>query len=257
MELSLSGNTALVTGGSRGIGLGIAKAFHEAGANVMLTSRKADGLEAAVAELGGGERLHYSAGHVGKPEDAERVIDETIAHFGGLDVLVNNAATNPHAGPMIECDLGKLDKTWEVNLRAPFAWTQLAYQKAMRDNGGSVINISSAGGYTTSAALGVYCVLKSALIHMTKQLAAELGPDVRVNCIAPGLIKTDFARALWEGDRGAEIAQMYPLKRLGEPSDIGEVALWLAAGASWVTGVSIPVEGGELVSVEHESALAQ
>lgn len=256
MELSLDGKTAIVTGGSRGIGLGIAKAFHDAGGKVMLVSRKADSLQQAMDDLGGGERLAFSAGHVGKEDDAARVIDETIAHFGSADILVNNAATNPHAGPMIDCEVGKFDKTFEVNLRGPFVWTQLAHQKWMKEHGGSVINIASSGGFQTSAALGVYCVLKSALIHMTKQLAAEVGPNVRVNCIAPGLIKTDFARVLWEGERGDQIAQMYPMKRLGEPSDIGEAALWLAAGASWVTGVTIPVEGGELVSVENELDLA-
>ena len=257
MELRLDGKTAIVTGGSRGIGLGIAKAFHDAGANVMLTSRKAEGLQQAVESLGGGERLHFSPGHVGNPQDAERIIGETISHFGAVDILVNNAATNPHAGPMIECELGKLDKTWEVNLRAPFAWTQQAYNAWMKENGGCVINISSSGSFQTSAALGVYCVLKSALNHMTKQLAAELGPNVRVNAIAPGLIKTDFARVLWEGERGQRIANMYPMKRLGEPSDIGDAALWLAAGASWVTGVTLPVEGGETVSVESEVSLAE
>jgi len=257
MELRLDGQTAIVTGGSRGIGLGISKAFHDAGANVLLVSRKEEGLQAAVEELGGGERLHYLAAHVGKGEDAERAIDEAIAHFGSVDVLVNNAATNPHAGRMIDCDIGKLDKTWEVNLRGPFLWSQLAYNKWMKDNGGSIINISSVGGYKTSAALGVYCMLKSTLIHMTRQMAGELGPNVRVNAIAPGLIKTDFARALWEGERGDMIAERYPLKRLGEPSDIGETALWLAANASWVTGICIPVEGGELASIEGELELSE
>lgn len=256
MELRLDGKTAIITGGSRGIGLGIAKSFHDAGANVMLTSRKTEGLEAAMAELGGGERLHMSPSHVGNPEDAERIVDETIAHFGACDILVNNAATNPHAGPMIDCELGKLDKTWEVNLRGPFAWTQAAWTKWMAEHGGSVINISSVGGFGTSEALGVYCVLKSALIHMTKQLAAEMGPNVRVNCIAPGLIRTDFARVLWEGDRGEQVSKRYPLKRLGEPSDIGDAALWLAAGAPWVTGETIRVDGGELISVEGELELA-
>jgi len=256
MELSLENKTAIVTGGSRGIGLGIAKAFHDAGGNVMLTSRKAEGLREAIESLGGGERLHYATGHVGHAEDAVRVVDETIAHFGGVDVLVNNAATNPHAGPMIDCEVSKFDKTFEVNLRGPFVWTQYAYERWMKEHGGSVINISSSGGYQTSAALGVYCVLKAALMQMTKQLAAEMGPAVRVNAIAPGLIRTDFARVLWDGERGDQIAQMYPMKRLGEPSDIGDAALWLAAGAPWVTGVTIPVEGGELVSVESELELS-
>lgn len=256
MELRLDGKTAIVTGGSRGIGLGIAKAFHDAGANVMLTSRKVEGLEAALDELGGGDRLHVSAAHVGRAEDAERVIDETLTHFGRLDVLVNNAATNPHAGPLIDVELSKLDKTWEVNLRAPLVWTQIAYRRWMKEHGGSITNISSTGSFQTSRALGVYCMLKAGLNHMTKQLAAEMGPGVRVNAIAPGLVKTDFARVLWDGDRGDRVSQMYPLKRLGEPADIGQAALWLAANASWVTGVTLPVDGGELVSVETEFQLS-
>jgi NAD(P)-dependent dehydrogenase (short-subunit alcohol dehydrogenase family) len=182
------------------------------------------------------------------------VMDETIDRFGSLDILVNNAATNPHNGPMIDCELSKLDKTYEVNLRGPLAWTQIAREKWMGEHGGSIINIASVGGFLTSRDLGVYAMFKAGLIHMTKQLAAEIGPGIRVNCIAPGLIKTDFARVLWEGERGAEVAEMYPLKRLGEPSDIGEAALFLAASASWMTGHTLVLDGGEIVRVDPPDA---
>ncbi|MFV0523859.1 MAG: SDR family oxidoreductase [Acidimicrobiales bacterium] len=258
MDLRLDGKTALVTGGSAGIGKGIAAEFAKAGANVMIVSRKAEKCEAAADELNalGGGQVDWRAGHTGDLEGGRAIMDDTIGRFGSLDVLVNNAATNPHAGPVIDCEAGAFDKTYEVNLRGPFLWTQNAWQAWMRENGGSVINIASVGGYSTSAALGVYCILKSALIHMTKQLGAELGPRVRVNCIAPGLIRTDFARVLWDGERGPQIAQQYPLKRLGEPEDIGRAALFLAADAAWMTGQTLVLDGGELIGIAEELPLA-
>ena len=246
MDLRLDGKTALITGGSRGIGKGIAAAFAEAGAHVMITSRKADACEQAAAEIGHG--CLWEAGHVGKPEDAERVVDACISRLGGVDILVNNAGTNPYAGPTIDVDLGRWNKTFEVNLTAPLLWTQLAWQRHMREHGGVVINISSVGGLSTNPVLGVYDITKAALIHLTKQLAPELGPGVRVNAICPGLIKTDFARMLWEGDRGVEVAKAYPLGRLGEVDDIAAAALWLAADSgSRVTGQAIVLDGGGLV----------
>ncbi len=242
----LKGKTALVTGGSRGIGKGIAHRFIEAGASVMLVSRKGDACESAAAELGGDTAWH--AGHVGRPEDAEACIDAALQRFGRLDVLVNNAATNPWNGLTIDCDLPRWDKTFEVNLRGPFVWTQLAWTRWMRENGGSVINVSSNGGFVTSAALGVYNVTKAALIQLTKQLASELGPKVRVNSVAPGLIRTDFARVLWEGKRGELVAKATPLERLGEPKDIGDAALFLASDASsWITGQTLVIDGGALI----------
>lgn len=251
MDEKLAGKTALVTGGSAGIGMGIARCFLEAGANVMITSRKADKCEAAAEALQGlPGQVAWRVSHVGDPEQGEKVMDETISTFGSLDVLVNNAATNPHNGRTIDVEASKLDKTYEVNVRGPLLWTQIAWNRWMKEHGGAVINIASVGGFQTSRDIGVYCMFKSTLIHMTKQLGAELGPKARVNCIAPGLIKTDFARVLWEGDRGAQIADMMPTKRLGEPEDIGKAALFLAADATWMTGQTIIVDGGELIRVE-------
>jgi NAD(P)-dependent dehydrogenase (short-subunit alcohol dehydrogenase family) len=246
MDLRLDGKVALVTGGSRGIGKGIARAFAESGATVMITSRKADACEDAAAEIGHG--CIWEAGHVGQPDDAERVIDACISRLGGLDILVNNAGTNPYAGPTIDVDLPRWQKTFEVNLTAPLLWTQLAWRRTLQEHGGVIINISSVGGLATNPVLGVYDVTKAALIHLTKQLAAELGPRVRVNAICPGLIKTDFARMLWEGERGDEVAASYPLGRLGEVDDIAAAAVWLAAeSGSWITGQSIVLDGGGLV----------
>ena len=251
MALRLDGKVALITGGSRGIGKGIATAFARAGAQVMITSRKAEGCEAAAKEIGAS--AHWETSNIGRPEDAERVIGATIDRLGRLDILVNNAATNPYAGPTIDVDLPRWEKTLQVNLTAPLFWTQLAWQRFMRENGGAIVNISSVGGLATNPILGVYDVSKAALIHLTKQLAAELGPRVRVNAIAPGLIRTDFARALWEGGRGDQVANAYPLKRLGEPEDVAAAALYLADDASsgWVTGHTIVLDGGGLIGFQR------
>lgn len=246
MELSLDGKVALVTGGSRGIGKSIATTFANAGAKVMIVSRKAETLEAAAAEIGNG--CQWLSANTGDEASAEQAVQATIDAFGAVDVLVNNAATNPYAGPMIDVDMPRWDKTLAVNLTAPLLWTQAAWNAYMKENGGVVINISSVGGLSTSPVLGVYDLTKSALIHMTQQLGAELGPKVRVNAICPGLIKTDFARMLWEGEAGDQVAQMYPLKRLGEVEDIAGAALYLAADTgSWITGQHIVLDGGGLV----------
>ena len=245
MDMRLDGKVAIVTGASRGIGKGIAKAYLDSGASVMLVSRKAEGLEEAAAELGGD--VAWFAAHTGRPEDGEAAVEATLARFGAVDILVNNAATNPYAGPTIGVDASRLDKTYEVNLRGPLLWTITAYEKWMKDHGGLIINIASVGGFATSTQLGVYGMFKAALVHLTKQLGAELGPKVRVNCIAPGLIRTDFARILWEGERGEKVASLMPAKRLGEPSDIGQAALFIAAAAPWLTGQTIILDGGEIV----------
>ena len=246
MELSLNGKSALITGGSKGIGKAIAKTFAEAGAKVMITSRKADVCELAAEEIGHG--CVWEAGNVGDPEHMEAAIERSVSELGGVDVLVNNAATNPYAGPMIDADLPRWKKTIDVNMTAPFAWTQMVWQKYQQENGGVILNISSVGGLQTSPMLGVYDITKAALIHMTKQFAAELAPGVRVNAICPGLIKTDFARMLWEGDAGDMVAKQYPLKRLGEVEDIAGAALCLAADTgSWITGQAIVLDGGGLI----------
>jgi NAD(P)-dependent dehydrogenase (short-subunit alcohol dehydrogenase family) len=208
----------------------------------MLVSRKADALEEAAATMPG--QVEWYAANVGEPEAAEACVAATVDRLGGLDILVNNAATNPYMGPMIDIDMPRADKTVQVNQRGVLVWTQQAWKAAMQEGGGTVINIASVGGMSVEPFIGYYNVTKAAVIHLTRQLANELAPKVRVNCIAPGLVKTYFARALWEPNEEA-IARRLPLKRLGEPEDIAGTAVFLASDASsWMTGQTIVVDGG-------------
>jgi NAD(P)-dependent dehydrogenase (short-subunit alcohol dehydrogenase family) len=245
VEISLAGKVALVTGASRGIGKAIAKAYADAGASVLLSSRKLADLEAAAAEIGGD--VDVTVANAGDPAQAEAAVDRCIEHFGGIDILVNNAATNPYMGPTMDIDLPRYDKTWEVNLRGLLVWTQLAWKRSMQERGGSVINIASVGGLSVEPSIGIYNATKAAVLHLTRTMAAELAPDVRVNAIAPGLVKTDMARALWEPNE-ARIAASMPLARLGEPADIAHAALFLASDlASWITGHTLVVDGGAML----------
>jgi len=246
MELRLDGKVALVTGASRGIGRAIAAAYVAAGAKVMLSSRKEADLREAAGEMDGETEIF--AANAGDPEAAATCVAATVERFGALDILVNNAATNPYFGPAVDIDLARYDKTWDVNVRGTHVWTQEAWKAAMRERGGVVINMASIGGYSVEPGIGIYNTTKAAVIHLTRVLAGELGPAVRVNAIAPGLVKTDMARALWEAHEEA-IAGRMPLRRLGVPDDIAGVALFLASDlASWITGQTIAVDGGAMVS---------
>ena len=245
MEISLKGKVALVTGASRGIGKAIAATYAGAGASVMLSSRKQDALEAASDEIEG-ETAVFAA-NAGEPDQIEACVAATVERFGRVDILVNNAATNPYMGRPIDIDLPRFDKTWQVNYRGPVVWIQEAWKASMAEHGGSIINISSVGGLSVEPAIGHYNVTKAALIHLTRTMAADLSPGVRVNAIAPGLVKTDLARALWESNEEL-IADRMPLKRLGVPDDIAGAALFLASDlASWITGQTIVVDGGALL----------
>ena len=206
MDLRLDGKTALVTGGSRGIGLAIARRFVEAGAQVMLSSRKAESLAEASAGLEGlGGDVAWFAAHAADPAQAAACVAATIDRFGGLDLLVNNAATNPYYGPMIDIDPVRADKTVALNQFGVLAWSQAAYKAAMAEHGGGIINIASVGGLGPEPGLGWYNVTKAAVIHLTRQLAYELAPAVRVNALAPGLVRTDLARTLWEEREGRRL----------------------------------------------------
>jgi NAD(P)-dependent dehydrogenase (short-subunit alcohol dehydrogenase family) len=248
VDLRLDGKTALVTGASRGIGLAIARRFVEAGADVMLSSRHHDALVEAAATLEGLDgRTAVVVAHAGDPEQAAAAVAATLERFGRLDILVNNAGTNPHFGPMLGIDRGAAEKTVEVNQLGVLAWVQAAASAWLAEHGGSVINMSSVGGLLVDPGIGWYNVTKAALIHLTRHLALELGPSVRVNALAPGLIKTKFARALWEPHE-AQVAARLPLRRLGVPDDVATAALFLASdAASWITGQTLVIDGGSSV----------
>jgi len=241
MEISLDGKVALVTGASKGIGKAIAATLASSGAKVMLVSRKLEGLQAAAAEIGGDTEVY--AANTGDLDAAESCVSATIERFGGLDILVNNAATNPYFGATLGVDPGRFDKTFQVNLRGPLFWCQAAWEAAMKDKPGVMVNIASVGGLRAEGGLGVYNLTKAALIHLTRQLASELGPT-RVVGVAPGLVQTDFAAFLVDnfGDR---LAAQMPLKRLGEPQDIANLVTFLASdAASWITGETYVIDGG-------------
>ncbi len=245
MNLELEGKTAIVTGGSRGIGLAIAARLLEAGASVMLSSRSDDNLaEAKMSLLMYGDMLDSYVAHVGRPGDANGLINATVERFGAVDILVNNAGTNPYYGPLVDIDDVRMQKTFEINQASIVTHTRAAWHAWMKDHGGAILNVASIGGYGVEPGIGWYNVTKAAVIHLTKQFAYELAPRVRVNCVAPGLVKTELARGLWEKNE-ERIARGIPLRRLGEPDDIATAALFLISNeASWLTGQTLVIDGG-------------
>lgn len=245
MDIRVDGRVALVTGGSRGIGEAIATEFLASGAaGVVVTGRKQAGLEEASERIGGGERLVTVAGGADDPGHVAAAVQETISRFGSCDILVNNAATNPVAGNISDIDLGAVDKTWAVNQRGPLVFAREVWSRWMREHGGSIVNVASVGGLVPGPLLGAYNVSKAALIFLTRQLAFEMAPKVRVNAVAPGIVKTRFSRLLWEMNEDAA-AGLHPLHRLGEVEDVAAAVMFLASdAASWITGATVPVDGG-------------
>ena len=247
----LAGKVAVVTGGSRGIGFGIAQRLVEEGVKVCLTARKPESLEEAVGALGGERSAIGVAGKADDPEHREEAVRRTIETFGSLDLLVNNAGINPVAGPLIDFDLGAARKTVEVNALGALAWAQAAYRAWMQEHGGAVVNISSVSGVKPAPMIGMYGASKAMLISLTETLAVELGPSIRVNAVAPAIVKTAFAEALYAG-REEEVAAGYPLRRLGVPEDVaGAVAYLLSDDAAWVTGQTITLDGGVTLAGGH------
>jgi NAD(P)-dependent dehydrogenase (short-subunit alcohol dehydrogenase family) len=248
MEVSVDGKVVIITGASRGIGQATALEVARSGAaGVVITSRKPENIEAAAAELIGAgveaDRLLALPARADSEESADETVAATVDRFGSCDILVNNAGTNPSAGTLMEVDLGASDKTWAVNLRAPLLWVRAAYRASMQKNGGSVVNVSSVGGLRPSPITGSYNISKAGLVHMTRQLAHELAPSVRVNAVAPGVVKTRLSEMLWQDEAAA--ARMHPLGRLGTPEDIAAAIVFLASdSAGWITGVTLPVDGG-------------
>ncbi|NMO01642.1 SDR family oxidoreductase [Gordonia sp. TBRC 11910] len=239
-----SGKTAIVTGASRGIGLAVAQRLIDDGARVVITGRKADALDAAVAELGGPDVALGVAGHADDSAHQRETVGRAIETFGSVDLLVNNTGINPVFGPLIDIDLDAARKIVEVNVFAALAWTQEAHRHGLGDGGGAVVNVSSLAGIRPAPGIAMYGASKAMLIHLTEELALELGPSIRVNAVAPAVVKTKFARALYENNE-EQVAAAYPLKRLGVPEDISSaVAFLLSDDAAWITGQLIVIDGG-------------
>ena len=245
---SLEGKVAVITGSSRGIGRSIAECMAASGARVVVSSRKADACQ-QVAEYiinSGGQAIVVPC-NIGAKDDLANLIDQTISQFGRLDVLVCNAAVNPYYGSMAEMPDAAYDKIMNSNVRSNFWLCNMAAPHMVAQGGGSIIVVSSIGGNQGSDTLGVYGISKAADFALVRNLAVEWGPKkIRANCIAPGLIKTDFSRALWENPKIGEAAErVMPLKRMGQPEDIGGVATFLASqAAAYLTGQTIVVDGG-------------
>ncbi|MBK1788253.1 SDR family oxidoreductase [Prauserella cavernicola] len=241
---SLKDRVAIVTGASRGIGLGVARELVERGAKVCITARKPDPLAEAVEQLGGPSVALGVPGKTDDPEHQDDVIARTIETFGGLDFLVNNTGINPVFGSILDVDTDAAAKLFGVNVLAPLSWTRKVRDARLGEHGGAVVNVSSIAGLRTSPGIGMYGVTKAALIRLTMELAGELGPGIRVNAVAPAVVKTKFATALYE-DREDEVASAYPMKRLGVPADIASaVAFLLSDEAGWITGQTLVLDGG-------------
>jgi dehydrogenase/reductase SDR family protein 4 len=248
VSFRLDGRAALVTGGSRGIGRAISHALAAHGAAVAVCSRRAESCERVVAEIeGDGGHAVAVPGHVGRAAEAAFVVERTVASLGRLDVLVNNAATNPQFGPLLDAEEPALDKVWDTNLKAAWRMARLAVAAWMGEHGGSIVNVASISGIRGDPLIGAYSTSKAALIGMTRVLARELGPrGIRVNAIAPGLVRTDFARVLVETPELRErFTAVSALGRVAEPEEIAGAAVFLASdAASFVTGSVLVADGG-------------
>jgi NAD(P)-dependent dehydrogenase (short-subunit alcohol dehydrogenase family) len=241
---TLKDRVAIITGASRGIGLAIAAELIQRGAKVCITARNPEPLAAAVAELGGPDVAIAVPGKADNADHQAEAVAKTVETFGRLDMLVNNTGINPVFGPVADTDPGAAAKILGVNVLAPLAWTRQARDAWMGEHGGSIVNVSSIAGLHASPGIGMYGVSKAALIRLTKELAVELAPAIRVNAVAPAVVKTKFATALYEG-REEEAAAAYPMKRLGVPGDVaGAVAFLLSDDASWITGQTLVIDGG-------------
>ncbi|MFI6939033.1 SDR family oxidoreductase [Streptomyces sp. NPDC050418] len=243
MTVQDSGKVALITGGSRGIGYGIAEALVARGDRVCITGRGEDALKEAVDRLGA-DRAMYVAGKAADEAHQAETVERVMEAYGRVDFLVNNAGTNPVFGPMADLDLNVARKVYETNVISALGFAQRTWKAWQSEHGGAIVNIASVAGVAPSPFIGAYGMSKAAMINLTVQLAHEFSPQVRVNAIAPAVIKTKFAEALYEG-REAEAAAAYPLGRLGVPSDIGGAAAFLTSEQSdWVTGQTLVVDGG-------------
>jgi NAD(P)-dependent dehydrogenase (short-subunit alcohol dehydrogenase family) len=239
----MSDQVAIVTGASRGIGFAIAQRFVAEGYKVCITGRKPEALDQAAKDLGGPEVAIAVAGKGDDPDHRAEVVDTVLGRFGPVTTLVNNIGINPVFGPLGEIDLNAARKIFEVNVLGTLGWVQEALRGGLSE-GGSIVNISSVSGLKPSPGIGFYAITKAALIHLTEELAVELAPKVRVNAVAPAVVKTRFASALFEG-REDDVVAGYPLARLGVPEDVaGAVNFLCSADAGWITGQTIVLDGG-------------
>ena len=247
-KFSLNGKNALITGGTRGIGLAIARGYLSHGSRVTICSRKQANVDSALAELSEfGDSVQGVEGHAGEPEALQRVSAAAEARFGPVDILVNNAGTNPYFGPIVNSENAAWDKTMDVNLRGPYVLSKHIARSMIEHNGGSIINIASVAGITAAPMQGIYSVSKAGLIMLTKVMARELGAHrIRVNCICPGVIKTKLSSALWSDPAAeSEMAALKALGRIGTTDEVVGAAIYLAADASsFTTGATIQVDGG-------------
>ncbi|WP_308377936.1 SDR family oxidoreductase [Streptomyces sp. ISL-98] len=251
LQTGLAGKTALITGASRGIGAAIAAAFADQGSNLVLTARDSEALNATTRAL---HDAHPAAGRVltctadvTDTQAARACLDTAVRAFGGIDILVNNAGTRPDLGNLVDADPDQLHQTTQTNQLAAITWTALAWHTSMVNRGGAVINIVSISGLVTEHGIGYYNATKAALIHLTRQLALELAPTVRVNAIAPGLIDTHLTHEALAG-REDHTARRMPLRRLGQADDVAKAAVFLAGdAASWITGHTLVVDGGATI----------
>lgn len=252
---ALHGTVALVTGSTRGIGRAIVRAMAEAGARVVVSSRKPDACDAVAAEIrdAGGEALAVPC-NISDDSDLDALAATVLARWGRIDCLVCNAAVNPYLGPFLETPDDAFEKTIRVNIRSTMRLCRLVVPQMAARRDGAIVVVSSIAAFKGSDRLGIYAVTKAADLQLVRNLAASHGPDnIRVNAIAPALVKTDFARALWQDpDRAAAVAGSYALKRLGEPEDVAGAAVFLASRAgAWMTGQTLVVDGGWSVRGDH------
>ena len=251
-EFSLECKVALITGASRGIGKAIALRFAGAGARIVVSSRKLDSVQAVAAEIeaAGGQALAVQA-HVGQPDDVAALVGRALDAYGRIDITVNNAATNPHFGPLLTADEGQWDKIMDTNAKGVFRICKAVAPHMEAQGGGKIINLVSTAGLRPPPGMGLYGISKAAVIALTQQLAMELGrANIQVNAIAPGVIKTRFSQLLWQTpDMAGSILTRTPLGRFGEPEDVAGLALFLASSASdFVSGAIFVIDGGLNIS---------
>jgi NAD(P)-dependent dehydrogenase (short-subunit alcohol dehydrogenase family) len=246
----LTGKVALITGASRGIGFAIAEAFVGAGAKVVLSSRKQGALDRAAEELRaqGGDVFPFAA-HTGESRSVKDLIAQSIAHYGGVDILVNNAATNPYFGPLLSSEESHWDKILDVNLKGYFRTVKECVEGMRQRGGGKVINVASIAGMQHQQGMGIYGISKAGVLMLTKTLAVELAPDnIQVNALVPGFIQTKFSRVLWETPEiHQKIISQIPQGHMGQPEELTGAALYLASAASsYTTGTALLVDGGQM-----------